>query len=103
MTPHESSMAFINGVVAPYGRTAREMCGRRNERDFTWVRQMAYARYKAAFPASSLPHIGRVFGGRDHTTILHGIRAHQARMAWVEVLRLCANMPEQPDLFSVAA
>jgi chromosomal replication initiator protein len=28
----------------------------------------------------SLPQIGRFFG-RDHTTVLHGIRAHEARQA----------------------
>lgn len=28
----------------------------------------------------SLPSIGRFFGGRDHTTVLHGIRAHEKRI-----------------------
>ncbi len=27
----------------------------------------------------SLPEIGRFLGGRDHTTVLHGVRAHEAR------------------------
>lgn len=29
----------------------------------------------------SLPQIGAFFGGRDHTTVIHGIRAHEKRMA----------------------
>lgn len=29
----------------------------------------------------STPVIGRYFGGRDHTTILHGIRQHRAKMS----------------------
>lgn len=29
----------------------------------------------------SLPQIGRYFGGRDHSTVLHGSRAHQRRLA----------------------
>lgn len=28
----------------------------------------------------SLPQIGEFMGARDHTTILHGVRAHQARV-----------------------
>lgn len=29
----------------------------------------------------SMLRIGRFFGGRDHTTVLHGIRAHERRIA----------------------
>lgn len=29
----------------------------------------------------SLPEIGRRFGGRDHTTVLHGVRAVETRLA----------------------
>lgn len=32
------------------------------------------------FPSMSLARIGSVFGGRDHTTVLHGINAHQKRI-----------------------
>lgn len=28
----------------------------------------------------SLPQIGRFLGGRDHTTIIHGVRQHQRRL-----------------------
>ncbi|MFM8938823.1 MAG: helix-turn-helix domain-containing protein [Phenylobacterium sp.] len=31
-------------------------------------------------PRFSLPQIGAWLGGRDHTTILHAIRAHEQRM-----------------------
>lgn len=46
--------------------------------------QEAHARQRVYFYAAqaglSLPHIGRAMG-RDHTTVLHGIRAEQARRA----------------------
>lgn len=51
------------------------------------IKRFVLARHEAMWeirrqrPALSLPHIGRLFGGRDHTTILHGIRAHQNRLA----------------------
>lgn len=38
---------------------------------------LAYAETK-----QSLPAIGRWLGGRHHTTILHGIRAHERRAAF---------------------
>ncbi|MXN51891.1 hypothetical protein GR158_12235 [Shinella sp. AETb1-6] len=36
-------------------------------------------------PSASWHEIGRLFGGRDHTTALHGVRAHQARVDSEEV------------------
>lgn len=32
-------------------------------------------------PPPSFPEIGRTFGGRDHTSAMHGYRAHEKRMA----------------------
>lgn len=40
---------------------------------FMWV-------VRKAKPNASLPEIGRRFGGRDHTTILHGIRKVESRL-----------------------
>lgn len=34
----------------------------------------------AKFTKASLPHIGRLLGGQDHTTILHGIRKMKERL-----------------------
>jgi hypothetical protein len=31
-------------------------------------------------PSMSWPEMGRLFGGRDHTTVLHGVKAHAARL-----------------------
>ncbi|WP_430438979.1 helix-turn-helix domain-containing protein [Shinella sp.] len=31
-------------------------------------------------PTISYPELGRLFGGRDHTTALHGVRAHAERI-----------------------
>lgn len=38
------------------------------------VRQTLMWEIKAKWPMTTLPEIGRIFGGRDHTTALHGIR-----------------------------
>lgn len=42
--------------------------------------QAYQVRYSDGRQRFSLPTIGRFFGGRDHTTVLHGIRAHAKRM-----------------------
>jgi hypothetical protein len=34
--------------------------------------------------AMSLPDIGRLIGGRDHTTVLHGVRMHEQRVLGVQ-------------------
>lgn len=46
---------------------------------------LCLARYEAFWrcreeTTMSLPQIGYRFGGRDHTTVLHGIRRHEQRM-----------------------
>lgn len=52
-------------------------------------RNIAAARFEAFYRVyletnMGLPEIGRKFGGRDHTTVLHGIRTHAERIGdWV--------------------
>jgi hypothetical protein len=43
-------------------------------KDIVWARQVAMFICKELTTQCSLPMIGRYFGKRDHTTILHGIR-----------------------------
>lgn len=71
---------IIAQVAEQHGLTAAELLGA------TRVRSIAYARQEAMWRISrelgrSLPEIGRMMGGRDHTTVLHGIRAHERRLA----------------------
>lgn len=51
----------------------------RRDREVAWARQ-AFMAYVYKLGNRSLPDIGR-FLDRDHTTVLYGIRAHNARMA----------------------
>jgi len=87
-------------VAAAYGLTLGDLQSDRTDRRVAWPRQHVMHRLYADY---SLPEIGRFLGGRDHTTVLHGVRAHQARMAWAEFLILAATDDEQPDLFARAA
>lgn len=56
------------------------------KRKVSHLRQMLMWEIKMEVkPSITLPELGRLFGGRDHTTALHGIRAHQARVDSEEV------------------
>lgn len=92
---------IIQSVATHYGMTVEDLIGPTQSRPF------AYARHEAMFRVRqerklSLPAIGRIFGGRDHSTVLSGVRAHEARTAWGAVLTALADF-RQPDLFSMAA
>lgn len=90
MTPQQETQHLIGDYARPYGFTVDQItshaCGRR----LTMIRHGAFSEVERAKPMLSLPRLGRAFGGRHHTTILGGIRRHQARMAWVDFLRWAA-------------
>lgn len=68
-------VVVILGIVRGYYHLrAGEMIGPCRARRLAWPRQIAMAliRQKAN---CSLPEIGRHFGGRDHTTVMHALRA----------------------------
>lgn len=75
-----SMAAILAGVATKHGLTVAEMKGPGRARRVAWPRQEAMwliyltGRY-------SRPQIGRFLGNRDHTTVLHGCREHEKRMA----------------------
>jgi len=69
----------LSRIAAEAGLTVKELRGPRQSRRFAWPRQRAYT--ELAELGLSLPQIGRKMGGRHHSTVLYGIRAHEAREA----------------------
>jgi hypothetical protein len=65
--------AIQEEVAAQYGVTRDDLIGKSRCAKHVTPRQFAMWRIKQETPLS-LPSIGRLFGGRDHTTVLHGIR-----------------------------
>jgi chromosomal replication initiation ATPase DnaA len=65
-------------VCQRYGITLEELTSERRTRRLCLPRQefMALA---FALPHTSSPMIGRFLGGRDHATVLWGVKAHWAR------------------------
>lgn len=76
---------IIEKVAARTGVSVRELLGERTTRRVAFARQRAMfairhgVKINGQMPTS--PQIGAWLGGRDHTTILHGLRRHEERRA----------------------
>jgi hypothetical protein len=64
-----------------FGVDEHRMVGGNRARDVITPRHATCYVLRARFPALSLPRIGALMGGRDHSTILHGLRRVEALMA----------------------
>lgn len=78
--PKKSVRQIIAETAADHRIPVDEMLSERRQRHLVYARQDAMWRIRQQ-TTFSLPRIGGFFGGMDHTTVLHGIRAHEARLA----------------------
>lgn len=65
---------IITGAVDGTAYTYDDIIGGRRMRAMTDLRHFAIVSAWAFRPDMSLPALGRHFGGRDHTTILHSVK-----------------------------
>jgi chromosomal replication initiator protein len=99
-TQHRSGARAIgeiqDAVGEHFGLSREELLSGSRTQRIAWPRQLAM--YLAReLTGESLPAIGRKFGGRDHTTVLHACRRISARIASDEdarlaVEKLCASL-----------
>lgn len=78
--PMTESQRIIKEVCAKHQVSRAEIIGKQKSARVSAARQELFYRLKTE-TTLSLPLIGRKVGGRDHTTVLYGIRCHEARMA----------------------
>ena len=71
---------ILREVAHEHGLTVAALIGQARSRHIVVPRHEAYYRAFTECPHVSYPEIARRIGGRDHTTILHGVRAHGARI-----------------------
>ena len=102
LSPSDRVDQVLDAVARRYGLTVADLKSHRRTRRHAWPRHEAMYEVRRA-TGYSQPHIGRIFGGRDHTTVIHALRSHEARMAWAEVLIALGTVSDQPDLFARAA
>ncbi|MCC6312463.1 MAG: chromosomal replication initiator protein DnaA [Thermomicrobiales bacterium] len=76
----------IEAVVRHYGLSARDLSGRSRTKGISGPRQVAMYLLREETDASLL-EIGQELGGRDHTTVLHGIRQIERSLTTDTTLR----------------
>lgn len=80
----QNAKDIISAVCTHYGVSNTELVSHRRFQKATKHRQEAMW-WVHKLTTHSLPSIGRLFGGRDHTTALHAVRKHQMRIELGEV------------------
>ncbi|MDM8352882.1 helix-turn-helix domain-containing protein [Brevundimonas diminuta] len=68
----------VDFVAERHGLTFQQMIGQQRVTSVARPRQIAMYVMREVCPHLSLPTIGRILGGRDHTTILHGVQRIEA-------------------------
>lgn len=71
---------ILRDTANKYGLTVEDLTGPCRRRYVAWPRQEAMWLARQ-YTSMSLPEIGRRLGGRDHTSIIHGERQHEKRLA----------------------
>lgn len=65
---------IMRSVAYRHGISFQDLIGPSRKHVHVKARHEAIHEVKICYPCRSLPEIGRLFGGRDHTTILHALR-----------------------------
>ena len=78
--PKFAASTIINEVAQEYGLTPNDIKSHRQHAYVVEARFKVVWRLRNETPMS-LSHIGRVVGGRDHTTILSALRRYQSLMS----------------------
>lgn len=68
-------------VAERYGMPVRALNGRNLKARYAVPRQVAMYLTRELCPHLSYPRIGKLMGGKHHTTVMHGVRATEARLA----------------------
>jgi len=77
---------ILRTISRHYGVSKSDLLSQRRHRSIVWPRQIGMYLAKQ-LTARSLPEIGRRFGNRDHTTVLHAIRKIEGALSDNQRLR----------------
>lgn len=77
VVPASAGKQIIRDFCQAKGVAFSAICSKRRDQPLVWLKQELWWLLKQG-TKWSLPQIGQATGGRDHTTVMHGIRQHQA-------------------------
>lgn len=69
-----SARSVAEFVAKRHNMTFAQLIAERRNRDVVRPRQIVMYAIRELCPHMSFPATGRMLGGRDHTTVLHGVR-----------------------------
>lgn len=99
-------------VAAGFGVPVTAMASRSRRKPVSAARQAGYWVVRQRFARLSWPMIGKLFGGRDHSTVIYGAREAEARRAGDPEYRALTDalaqgrpgaMPERELVLAIAA
>jgi chromosomal replication initiation ATPase DnaA len=70
---YDRAKRIVQMVANSHGVPIEAIYGRLKDRETSAARKLAIHRVREACPGWSYPALGRFFGGRDHTTIMHAL------------------------------
>lgn len=73
-TPSTSQRQVRDAIAEIFKVQPHELIGRARRHPLVDYRHIAMWTIRECFPLMSYPMIGRLFGGRDHSTVIHGVR-----------------------------
>lgn len=77
----QPARSIIEHVSMVYGIPYREIIGASRMRATSKARMVAMYEVRKQRPDLSYPQIGKIFGGRDHTTVIHAVQKIEAQRA----------------------
>ena len=79
LVPILQAEEIVKAVSRHFGVSKSDILSERRHRSVVWPRQIGMYLAKQ-LTSRSLPEIGRRFGGRDHTTVLHAIKKIEGQL-----------------------
>jgi len=99
----KTARQVIAEVAERHNMTMAAMLGDSRKRADAWPRQEAMYEVFVQCPHLSFKQIARAMGGRDHSTIITGVKKHCARIGQsYEWLRFVAGRPDKYSIHRVA-